>query len=257
MRNTPQASHAIVRDVPSTYDRCIRSDGGEPIDVARAREQHGLYCDVLSATGITLHRVAADDRYPDCCFVEDPVMVCGESAIMLNVGAATRRGEGEAIGKVLSRIKRPVHMEPPGTLEGGDVLHVEETLFVGLTARTTTDGVDALRMILDGQGIRVVPVETEGALHLKSVCAYLGDGHLVVCPGHFDDSAFADYQRIEVPSEEAYAANCLSVNGKVIMAAGYPITKQRIEAAGFATAEVPVTEFRKGDGGVSCLSILF
>jgi dimethylargininase len=254
---TPQATTAIVRDVPAVYDQCIRSDAGASIDVALAREQHQHYCAALRAAGLSVMRIEADDRFPDCCFVEDPALVVDDLALVLNVGVASRRGESEAVRQVLSAEKRVVEIGSPATLEGGDVLRIGDRLYVGLTERSNRKGIEALRSLLDGERYEVIPVELDNALHLKSACAYLGSNWVVCSPGHFDESVFADYDRIDVPAADAYSVNCLALNDIVLVAEGYPGTKMKIEGAGFKTVEVPVSEFRKGDGGLSCLSLRF
>lgn len=255
---TPLVTKAVVRGVPATYDRCIRSDTSEPIDVALAMEQHERYCGVLRSLGIDLIEIAPDERFPDCCFVEDPVLVLDDFVIAANMGAIPRRGEGEAVHKALSGMgKRVVEIEGPGTLEGGDVIRMGDKILVGLTGRTDRGGLDKLRAILEPEGYDVGAVEVQGALHLKSVCAYLGDGHIVLSPGYVDKTVFAGCDTIEIAAADAYSVNCIATNGIVTLAEGFPETRKKIEHAGFETIEVPTSEFRKGDGGLSCLSLRF
>ena len=122
------ARYAIVRGVPQTYERCIRRPGSvEPIDVDLAREQHGRYCDVLESLGLTLIRVEPDDRYPDCCYVEDPAVIVGGRAVLLNVGAPSRVGEAEGLREPLRAHREIIEMTPPATLDGGDVLFTGDT----------------------------------------------------------------------------------------------------------------------------------
>jgi dimethylargininase len=125
-----------------------------------------------------------------------------------------------------------------------------------LSGRTNEAGVEFLRSVADGEGYEVVSVRLGSILHLKTAVAYLGDGTVVLCRGGWDDSAFAEYKQIEVPEDEAYAANCRSVGGTVLVAEGYPQTHERIKGAGFSTVELPTSEFRKAAGGLSCMSII-
>jgi dimethylargininase len=258
VRNTPTIKTAVVRGVPATFDHCIRYDPSESIDVARARRQHARYCETLRGLGVELVEVAPDDRYPDCCFVEDPVLVVDDIAVLTGMGTASRRGEGEALREALRRQgKRVVEIRGPGTLEGGDVIRLDGRILVGLTGRTNREGAAELAAILGGERFEVVTVEVRDALHLKSVCAYLGDGCVVLAPGYFESSVFGRSQRIEVAARETYAANCIALNGSVIVAEGFPEAAERIGDAGFDTIELPLSEFRKCDGGLSCLSVRF
>jgi len=210
---------------------------------------------VLGGLGVEVVEIEADERFPDCCFVEDPALVVDDYAVITRMGPVSRRGEGEGVSEVLSRFgKRIAHIVAPGTLEGGDVLRIGDSIFVGLTERTNREGIDQLQAILDGY--RVIPVELQDTLHLKSVSA-VGKGYVILTTGHFDDGVFAEYDQIEIPRKDEYSVNCIDINGTVVMAEGYPETREKIEQAGLETIEVPVSEFRKADGGLSCLSIRF
>ena len=257
MRSNPVIKTALVRGVPETYHNCIRYDPSESIDVMLARRQHREYCEVLRGLGVDVVEVTPDDRYPDCCFVEDPVLVVHEYAIVTSMGTASRRGEGEALRDALSRCgKRIVEIKGPGTLEGGDVVMLSDRILVGLTGRTNREGVEELRAIV-GPGRDVIALEVRDALHLKSVCAYLGDGHVILAPGYIDEAVFDDFERIEIAAGDTYAANCIAVNGSVIVADGFSGVTAKIADAGFETIEIPMSEFRKCDGGLSCLSVRF
>ncbi|NIN72517.1 MAG: hypothetical protein GTO46_11485 [Gemmatimonadetes bacterium] len=255
---TPSGKFALVRGVPETFHRAITpGEPGEPIDVARAREQHDRYCRALEGLGLTLIRIAADDRFPDCPFVEDTALVVGDRAIIAAPGAESRRGETAAVEERLRALK-PLHrIEAPATLDGGDVLLVDDRLYVGLSTRTSTLAAEQLERILGDAGYQIVPVAVRSILHLKSACTYLGDGVLVQLPGHLDDDLFARYQRITVPAAEPHAANCLAVNSVVLVPAGAPQTRKRIEAAGFNTQEIDISESHKAGGGLTCSSIIF
>ena len=249
---------AIVRGVPDTFDQCIRSDESTSIDVALAREQHARYMEALRIAGLEVVRVPPDERFPDCCFVEDPVVVVGGNGLMCSMGAASRRGEGDTLRGALTGFgKSTVEMEGAARLDGGDVMVAGQNIFVGLTDRTNAGGIEALRSMAEPGGYQVTAIEVHAALHLKSVCAYLGGGHIAVVPGHVDEAVFQDYPLIEVAKSDEYSANCIDINGTVIVADGFPHTQQSIEAAGYDTIVVAVSEFRKGDGGLSCLSIRF
>lgn len=248
---------AVVRGVASTYDRCIRPESSwEPIDVGLARKQHAAYTAALAALGFDLVRLDADDRFPDCCFVEDTAIVAGSLAVFCEMGAPSRRGEQGAVMEALSDLEQ-IRLEGPATLDGGDVIRDGDTLFVGLTERTNRAALDALGAALAPRGKSVRPVAVSGALHLKSLCTRLAPGLFVITESFARTGAFSQYERVVIPDGESYAANCLASGGRAVVSDGYPETRRRIESAGIETIPVEMSEFRKGDGSLTCLSILF
>jgi len=253
-----EETRAIVREVPDSYGNCIRPAGStDPIDVDLADAQHGAYCDVLRGLGLDLIRIDADERYPDCCFVEDTAIVAGGRAIIARVGADSRVGEEVAVREHLGEHMEVHELENPARIDGGDVLVIGSNVFIGLGGRTNRNAFDQVRDILKPLGCKVIPVAMSDVLHLKSACTYLGDGHILLLSGFPHQGVFGEYEAVEVPVEEAYAANCLSVKGRVLVSAGYSRTKDLIEAAGFETIELEMSEFRKGQGSLTCLSKIF
>jgi dimethylargininase len=246
----------LFRGVPETYyDRCIRAEvGGEPIDVGLTKAQHRKYIDALNTQGLNPHFLSADDRYPDCCFVEDPVVLLRDIAVICRLGAKARRGEEKALENFFKEQREIVHIKPLGTLEGGDVLIIKEYLYVGISQRTNREGFEQLQQIADSLGMKAVPVDCRGMVHLKSDCTYLGNNTLVMWRGRFDEQPLEAFSKIIVPDGEAYAANCLSANGTAIVSKGFPRTREMIEDAGFETIGVEMSEFRKGEGALTCLS---
>ncbi len=248
--------NALVRPVPDSYDRCVRSNR-EIINVTRAKEQHAEYCETLTQLGLKLITVDADNTLPDSCFVEDTAAIFGEKAVICNMKTESRAKETIEVAKVLSKLKETYYIKPPATIDGGDILKAADTVFVGLTARTNLLAVKQLEGILAESDFQVVPVRVHDVLHLKSACTYLGDNCVLVAEGFFDTDLLRGYRKIVVPKGEEYAADCLAVNGTILVAKGYPKTKKSIERAGFLIRELDVSEFRKGDGALTCLSILF
>lgn len=258
MPTNQTARYAIVRGVPATYDRCIKPNGQDSrIDVDLAKEQHERYCLALQELGLALVRIEPDDSLPDCCFVEDTATVAGETAIITRMGAHSRAPETAAVKKVISGYLNAAEILPPAVIDGGDVLKIEKDIYIGLSTRTDLHAVEQVRALVSAGGYRVIPVEISGALHLKTICTYLGNGSVVLAPGHFDPEILSGYSIIAVPGYEAYSANCLAVNGRVLIPKGYPHTRELIEKEGIKTVEVDISEFRKGNGGLTCLSILF
>jgi len=247
--------HAIVRPVPDSYDRCIRTNR-EKIDVALAKRQHAEYCRALQKLGLSLTWIRGDNALPDSCFVEDTAVVFGEKAVICNMAAKSRANEVAEVAKVMGELKETYRIKPPATIDGGDVLRVEDRVLVGISARTNLHAASQLKKILENSGMKVVPVKVHKVLHLKSACTYLGKGVVILSRGCFDTKVLQGLGKIFVPKGEDYAADCLAVNGTVLIAKGHAETRKLVEKEGFRVEELEISEFRKGDGALTCLSIL-
>jgi dimethylargininase len=249
-------SGAIVREVPATLSGGITSAGLGSPDYDLARRQHERYVRALEAGGLEVNSLAADERFPDSVFIEDTAVVTGACAVITNPGARSRRGETGAVYRLLStRYERVERIEPPGTLDGGDVLQVEDHFYIGLTRRTNPAGAGQLAGHLERHGFGSSTVPVSGLLHLKTGVSYLGDGNLLVLPELAEAEGFRRFNRIAVPPEESYCANCLRVNDRVIFPRGHERTAEALSGLGYELAELDVSEFRKLDGGLSCLSL--
>lgn len=169
----------------------------------------------------------------------------------------SRADEVIEVAKVLERLKEVHYIESPAMIDGGDVLKIEDRVFVGLSACTNLQAVQQLRKILEDDKIKVVPVDVHNVLHLKSACTYLGSNWVILSEGHFDISILQGLRKIVVPKGEEYAADCLAINGTVLMAEGYPETRKLIEKEGFPVRELATSEFCKGEGALTCLSIVW
>ena len=250
------AEYAVVRPVPDSYDRCVRT-GIERIGVALARRQHAEYCKALQRLGLELIWIEGDHTLPDSCFVEDTAVIFGEKAVICNMSTRSRAREVVEVAKVMEKLKQTCYIKPPATIDGGDVLKIEGRVFVGLSARTNLHAIRQLREILENSNLEIVPVKVHNVLHLKSACTYLGNNYVILSKGCFDTRILRDYKKIVVPRGEEYAADCLSINGTVLMAKGYPKTKKLIEEEGSFVEELEISEFRKGEGALTCLSIIW
>jgi dimethylargininase len=239
----------------------LTSSGLGPPDVERATEHHAAYCGALEECGLKLTPLPADEQFPDSTFVEDAAVVTEQRAILSNPGAPSRRGEISAISTALGRVYSSLDViYPPGTLEGGDVCVTDGVVLIGLSERTNAEGARQLSDILkrDGYSARTVDIRTiPGILHLKSGIACLGERTLLVWDVLASHPAFAGYEIIGVPPEEAYAANCVLVNGKLLFARGYPLLENILRDRGMDLILLETSEFRKMDGGLSCLSLRF
>ena len=228
-----------------------------PIDLALARAQHAAYREALAWLGADALALAPDDAHPDACFVEDTAVVAGELAVITHPGAPSRRGEVDAVATALARRLEVTRMTGPGTLDGGDCLRLGRTIYAGRSARTSADGVAQLAAAVAPRGYRVVPVTMPaGLLHLKCVCAPLGDDRVLLAEGTLPAEVFAGASVVWVPADEAYAANAVALGDRVVMSAGFPRTRDALARAGFQTRAVETTEVRKADGALTCLSIV-
>lgn len=168
----------------------------------------------------------------------------------------SRAKEVVEVLKVMEKLKEIYRIKPPATIDGGDVLRVEDRVFVGVSARTNLHAVTQLKKILENTRMSVVPVKVHKVLHLKSACTYLGNGVVILSRGCFDTSVLNGLRKITVPKGEEYAADCLAINKTVLMAKGYAETRKRVEQEGFRVEELEMSEFRKEDGALTCLSII-
>jgi dimethylargininase len=249
-------ARAIVRAVPETIDAVITSANlGKP-DYLEACDQHDRYVGALEKCGLKVTVLAADDRYPDSVFIEDTAIVTDRCAIIANPGAAGRRGEVHEVEEVLSGLYGDVErIVSPGTLDGGDVLQVGDHFYVGLTRRTNKEGAEQLSALLQAYGFRASFVELRRFLHLKTGVAYLGGNDLVVAGELAANDDFEGFDKIFVTPDEEYCANCIRVNDHVLVAGGCERTKEKIVERGYEVIELEMSEFRKVDGGLSCLSL--
>ena len=246
---------AIVRRPGSNFARGITTSNlGKP-DFTKALEQHAAYCDALIRCGVELTVLDADERYPDGCFVEDTAVVNSRVKVISRPGADTRRGEEEEIARVLAGYGITESILPPGTLEGGDVLRAENHYFIGLSARTNAEGASQLSAILSKHGFTSSVIRVEAGLHLKSDIAYLGRGNFISTPVFSKVAHPAN--TIVLDQDEYYSANCLRVNDYLLIPKGFPKSKMKILELGYNIVELEMSEFRKMDGGLTCLSLLF
>ncbi|MBN2548526.1 MAG: hypothetical protein JXB15_05195 [Anaerolineales bacterium] len=224
-----------------------------------ALQQHERYCQALEYCGLTLTRLPPDMAHPDSTFVEDTAIITPRCAIMSRPGAASRLGEIEDMRKVLRGFYSQLHeIQPPGTLDGGDICEAGEHFFIGISDRTNQAGAQQLANVLSDYGYTHDFVDIRGLaglLHLKSGIAYLGENRLMLVDALIDHPAFQGYEVIRVDPQENYAANCVRVNDHVLIASAYPHLSARLEQLGYRLIELDMSEFRKMDGGLSCLSL--
>lgn len=249
---------AIVRKPAiSMIHGITTADLGKP-EISLARDQHSAYIEALKQCGLEVIVLEADEAHPDSVFVEDTAVVTDRMAIITNPAPESRKGEIREIKDLLlSQQANLSFIEPPGTIEGGDVMQVENKFYIGLSERTSQSGADQLIQLLTRHNYTGIAVPMKELLHLKTGISYLGDNAIVVFGELTREPLFAGYRQIVIDKEESYAANCIRVNDFVLIPEGYPRAKSSIEAAGFKTIPLEMSEFRKLDGGLSCLSLRF
>lgn len=223
-----------------------------------AIQQHNQYLSVLKQCGVNLTLLPAEERFPDSVFVEDTVLCTSHCAILTRPGADSRRGEVDLMVSVLENFFENIEaIKSPGTLDAGDVMMVGSHFYIGLSARTNEIGAQQLMAILKKYGLTSSTVQMEQGLHLKSSMSYLENNNLLSVAGFAQPADYLQLNIITIPEQEAYAANCIWVNDFVLMPAGFPVTHTKISELGYNVLEVDVSEFRKLDGGLSCLSLRF
>lgn len=253
-------TQAIVRKPGRSLVKGITEANLGVPDYDKAVIQHAAYVEALRDCGLEVMIMEADEEFPDSVFIEDTAVLTSHCAIITNPGARSRRGEIHKVKEVLVDYYEEIeYIRPPGTLDGGDVMEVEANghYYIGLSGRTNRSGAVQLIDILERNGLNGSTIELNELLHLKTGISCLGNNNLLTVKELSAHPQFQKFNIIEVPDEERYAANCIRVNDKIIMPAEYPETRQKLSDAGYETIAVEMSEFRKLDGGVSCLSLRF
>ena len=230
---------------------------GSP-DYDLALSQHRQYVDALKSCGLEVITLPADENFPDSTFVEDTALLTPRCAIITRPGAESRRGETVSIREAVAPFYD--HLETiasPGTVDAGDIMMVGSHFYIGLSDRSNGAGARQLIAILEKYGMSGSTVAMDEMLHLKTGLSYLESDKLLISGEFLGEPQFRQYTQLEVSPQEGYAANSLWVNGKVLIPAGHPKTRVMVERAGYQTIAVDVSEYRKIDGGLSCLSLRF
>ena len=249
---------AITNKPSPSLERCeLTHLARTPIDYGVALEQHRGYQEMLRGCGAKVRALEVNRDHPDGVFIEDTAIVLDEVAIMMSMGAESRRGEPAAIERALREYRPIERISLPATIDGGDVARVGRTLLVGQSLRTDAAGASDLARIAGRHGYRVIPVPVTGCLHLKSACTPLPDGTLLVNAEWIDMDPLEPFRTVAVPNEEPHAADVALVGETVCMAAEHPRTRELIERAGFDVRTTPLSEFAKAEGAVTCLSLIF
>ena len=251
-------SRAIVRPPSASMIHGLTSAGLGAPDYPTALRQHRQYVRALEDCGLTVAVLPADENFPDASFVEDTAVLTPRCAVITRPGAPSRRGETAAMETAVGRFYPALErIQAPGTLDGGDVMLVGRHAYIGLSGRTNREGAHQLIAILGRHGMTGSMVPLRDVLHLKTGVSYLGRNLLAASGEFLSEPQFRRFDLLPVADDERYAANCLWVNGRVLVPDGFPKTRAVIAAAGYPTVALAVSEFQKLDGGLSCLSLRF
>ena len=248
---------ALVREVSPQLPQCeLTHLRRAVIDAGRAVRQHREYTLALQSLGCALEWLPPLPECPDGVFVEDTAVVLPEMAVLTRPGAVSRRAETASVARALGCHMRVTPIEEPGCLDGGDVLHIGRTLYVGASTRTNTEAREQLARLLAPHHYRMQTVEFAGCLHLKSACSFIPPDVLLVNPAWVDPAKLGAPRVVTVNEREPYAANTLTVGSTTLVSAAYPLTARRLAAAGVRTQSVDVAELHKAEGALTCMSLL-
>ena len=251
-------NHAIVHKPSIAINDCeLTFIEREIIDFEKALEQHRNYAMTIASLGLNVEVLDINKSFSDSVFVEDTAVILDELALITSMGSPSRRGESLGIAKQISKYREIIQINLPATLEGGDVLKVGKTLYVGETKRTNSRGIESLNRNVESLGYKVIPVSVPGCLHLKTCITALDEETFVVNPAWLDISAFSKFRLIEVDINEPWAANTLTINGSTLLNAAYSNTADKIESMGYKCVRIDISEFVKAEAGLTCLSLVF
>ena len=249
---------ALTRPVSDALAHCeLTYLERQPIDVEKARVQHGQYERLLEKVAhCTVVRAPAAHDLPDAVFVEDTAVVLDEVAVIMRPGAASRRGETEAVADVLSDFRELRRIEAPGTVDGGDVLFCGRRAFVGRTSRTNDEGIGQMQRILAPFGYSVHAVTVSGCLHLKSAATVLSENQLLVNPAWISSEEFPGVELFPIDPSEPNAANILKAGDDYIYSPAFPRTAARLQRS-LPLNFIDMSELAKAEGALTCCSIVF
>lgn len=248
---------AITREVSRSIARCeLTCLERTPIDVARARAQHEQYRDALRRLGLDVVCLPEEPDLPDSVFVEDAAIVLDEVAVLTNPGADSRKPEVDSVARALAPLRPLLRVTAPATIDGGDVLVVGRSIYVGLSSRSTFAAVGQLRALVAPFGYSVEGVPVRGGLHLKTGVTRVAETTLLIDPAMVSRVHFPGFQFVEIDPSEPNSANALLVGDTIVFPAAYPRTRERLERLGRPIVPVEADELAKAEGGVTCCSLI-
>lgn len=249
---------AIVRPVSPAIQACELTHLERlPIDLSNAQSQHNRYCTTLAAHGYQVVELTLAEDLADSVFVEDTAVVLPELAIITRPGAESRRPELAAMAAVLQNYRQLEWLSEPATLDGGDVVVLGKSIWIGLSSRSNQAAVEQLQALTEPFGYRVQGVELGQCLHLKSAVCAVDQTTVLLNPQWVDRQIFAEYQVIEVDPREEYAANVVQLHdGRLLYEQAYPATAERLRQQGYQLILLDNSELAKAEGALTCCSVL-
>lgn len=249
----------IITHLPSpSLEKCeLTFLDAKPIDMQKAQKEHLAYCEMLRECGGEIITLKDNIDLPDSVFVEDPIIVFDEVAILTSMGVESRRKESDSMEKIFSKYRKIEHIKLPSQIEGGDVLKIGKNIYVGKSARTNAQGIRDLRDILTPYGYEVTAVKVSGCLHLKTGCTALDENTVLINPDWIDSKVFAGFRQIVVPKDEPFGANILKINETICMNEAFPKTIEMVKSLGYTVKTTDITEFVKAEAGLTCMCVPF
>jgi dimethylargininase len=254
---TDMFKYAITRIPAHTFSRGITTANMGKPSYQEVTRQHRAYTETLQSIGLKVIKLDPLPQYPDAHFVEDTAVVTSEMAIITNPGAPSRQGEEKTIAKALAPYRPIERIQSPGTVDGGDVLMIDNHFLVGISERTNQKGFNQMARILQDRGNTLTDIPVRAGLHFKSSVNYVGKNTVIVTQDFAEHRALEPYDKIVLDQKESYAANTLWINDHLLVPGGFPNTKAKLEALRMPIIELDVSEMQKMDGGLTCLSIRF
>ncbi len=250
--------NAIVRRPCKNIVNGITRENQGPPNHSRAIKQHDSYIDALKNCGLEVTVIDENETFPDSVFIEDTAVLTKEFAIITNPSPKTRKEEiVGVIPTIKHHFKTIEYIATPGTLEGGDILLIGNTFYIGKTERSNIEGIRQFKKLISKHGYNSATINIDELLHLKSGVSYIGNNTLLIVNDLKNDPAFKSFKKIIAEEPETYAANSLNINGNIILPRGFPSTRKKLENEGYEIIELDVSEYRKLEGGLSCLSLRF
>ncbi len=230
-----------------------------PVDVRLLKAQHNNYCSCLKKAGLEVITLKADPKHPDSLFVEDTAVIAGGTAIITRLKKENRRGEEPAVEEALKKYKSIRNITHPATFEGGDVMRIGNTFYVGLSLRTNEEGIKQFSDFAKPLGYKVIPIDvkSKGIMHLKCVATYAGDNLVLAREDIASISEFKKYDVLSIPKKEENFVNAVSLNDRIIIAKGSNYVVSQLRKRNLNIEELDISEIRKFDGSLTCISILF
>lgn len=246
---------AVVRQVHDSY-RDFYFHNGVTIDLDLARKQHESYVNALEWLGLSVDVLSSDSNYPDCVFIGDTAVVNNGKALITNLADDYRKGEVNSVREYFKKTHELLEMKPKSILEGGNVLVTDDKVYLGLSKQTNNSSKSYVKSLFAPKKVKSIPVTN--TLHLKSACSYLGGNTLLTCPELISAlDCFEGMDMIFVDKDESFAVNCISLEKKVLVAEGAENLISFLKQDGFTVRTVPISEFIKGEGNLTCMSIIY